>query len=195
MRTLEVLTPLLVCMWVLVGLSRACTPPYETTELKAYRADIIVDATIRLQGQDIIAIVSKTLKGDIGGQSEILVTGFGTEEPCFVANTELEEGTPGYVLYLAEDLEGTIGGETSRTYMLSANPDVADGNIRRKVRKVGQKGKRFNENEDGTSDSSGALQVVPSVSVSPAVISFMCSFALFYATCHSTSLHLSLYCL
>ncbi|XP_072038814.1 uncharacterized protein [Amphiura filiformis] len=135
MRTLKVLTPILVYgMWVLVGLSRACTPPVpETTELKAYRADIIVEAITSVQSLNILATVTKTLKGDIGDQEFIEVSDFGTEEPCFWENTDLVEGTP-YVLYLEEKNEDT------GTYSIVGNPDISDSTVKRKIRRTAQKG-------------------------------------------------------
>ncbi len=136
MRTLLVQAPALVyCVWVLVGLSRACTPPNpETTEFKAYRADIIVEALTSVENENILATVTKTLKGQLQNQeSQITVTGFGTEEPCFWDNTDLEGGTL-YVLFLEAD-------RTTRTYTIVGNPDISDSTVKRKIRRTGQKGK------------------------------------------------------
>ena len=149
-----IVSPVVLCViWVLViiGLSRACTPDtHESIELKAYRAGVIVEARTRLQGQDILAIVTKTLKGDIGDQEQILVTGFGTEQPCFYDNTDLEENGV-YVFYLTEDVERLInvtqggGGSQTRTYLIVANPDNSSGSVRRKIRKAHKQGKMIRQ--------------------------------------------------
>ena len=115
----------------------ACQPTYsEITEAKFYRSEIVVQATVSRQGEDDVLLrVDRTLKGVVD-ESEITVTGFGTEDPCFWESTDLSENIE-YILFLGERREDGF-------YPIVGNPEESTDKQRKTIRKFIREGKHFN---------------------------------------------------